>query len=45
MIIGLAEWLKWYSTYLASLKPSVQTPLSTTKKKLNQISDPVILIN
>jgi hypothetical protein len=29
----LGAWLKWYSTYLASAKPRVQTPVLTKKKK------------
>jgi hypothetical protein len=31
--LGLAEWLKWWSTYLASLKPWVQTPVLKKKSE------------
>jgi hypothetical protein len=31
----LVEWLKWYSTYLPSMRPSVQTPALSKKKKIN----------
>jgi hypothetical protein len=29
---GLAEWLKWESTYLASVRPLVQTPVQLINK-------------
>jgi hypothetical protein len=32
----LAEWLKWYSTCLASVKPSLQTPVPPKKQTNKQ---------
>jgi hypothetical protein len=40
---GLAEWLKWYSACLASVRPWVQIPVPQ-KERIARIDSPLIIL-
>jgi hypothetical protein len=41
---GLVEWLKWYSTCIARVRPYVQPPEPQKKKKKKKGNDSTLIV-